>query len=218
MATRKKEKEEKYQSGTTTKGADSKKDNKEKDDIKAKGEKPSKREEPEEMSDSQAKETKDGMTDASDKERKKEPTAEEKLSEIQDKYIRLSAEFDNYRKRTLKEKIDLTKSAGESILVNLLPVMDDFDRAMKVMESVTDCKSMKEGIDLIYTKFQDFFKQNGVREIEATNLDFDTDLHEAVTKIAAPEEKLKGKVVDVIQKGYFLNDKVMRYSKVVIGE
>ncbi|HUS86653.1 MAG TPA: nucleotide exchange factor GrpE [Bacteroidales bacterium] len=218
MATRKKDNEEKNQSGTVTKGADSKQDNKEKTDVKAEGEKPSESEEPEEMSDAPAKEKKDRISEEPDKERKTEPTAEEKLSEIQDKYIRLSAEFDNYRKRTLKEKMDLIKYAGESILINLLPVMDDFDRAMKVMESATDCKSMKEGIDLIYNKFQDFFKQNGIREIEATNLDFDIDLHEAVTKIPAPEKKLKGKVVDVIQKGYFLNEKVMRYSKVVIGE
>lgn len=146
------------------------------------------------------------------------PTAEEKLAEMQDKYLRLSAEFDNYRKRTLKEKIELTKTAGESILVNILPVMDDFDRAVKIMESAPDSKAMKDGIDLIYNKLRDFLKQNGIKEIESDNREFDTDLHEAVTSIPAPEKKMKGKVVDTIQKGYYLHDKVIRFSKVVIGE
>ena len=158
---------------------------------------------------------KDTKTDNKDS---KKPSLEEKLSESQDKYLRLSAEFDNYRKRTLKEKMELTKSAGESILNNILPVMDDFDRALQLMESAKDCESMKEGIDLIYSKFQEFLKTNGVKEIEAVNKEFDTDVHEAITKIPAPEKKMKGKVVDVIQKGYYLNDKVIRYAKVVVGE
>ena len=146
------------------------------------------------------------------------PSLEEKLAETQDKYIRLSAEFDNYRKRTLKEKMELTKTAGESLLTNILPVMDDFERALQVMESATDCKSMKDGIDLIYSKFQEFLKVNGVKEIKALNQVFNSDIHEALTKIPAPDKKRKGKVVDVIQKGYYLNDKIIRYSKVVIGE
>ena len=146
------------------------------------------------------------------------PSLEEKLAETQDKYIRLSAEFDNYRKRTLKEKMELTKTAGESLLTNILPVMDDFERALQVMESATDCKSMKDGIDLIYSKFQEFLKVNGVKEIKALNQVFNSDIHEALTKIPAPDKKHKGKVVDVIQKGYYLNDKIIRYSKVVIGE
>ncbi len=145
-------------------------------------------------------------------------TIEEKLAEAQDKYLRLSAEFDNYRKRTLKEKMDLTKSAGESIMTNILPVMDDFDRALQLMEDASDCKAMKDGIDLIYSKFSEFLKGNGVKEIDALHKEFDTDLHEAITKIPAPDKKLKGKVVDIIQKGYYLNDRVMRYAKVVIGE
>lgn len=153
-----------------------------------------------------------------DKEVQEELSPLEKLAVQQDKYLRLSAEFDNYRKRTLKEKMDLTKTAGESLLINLLPVMDDFDRAMKLMESATDCKAMKDGIDLIYSKFNDFLKQNGVKLIESDNCEFDTDLHEAITKIPAPNKKLKGKVVDTVQKGYYLHDKVIRYSKVVIGE
>jgi len=143
---------------------------------------------------------------------------EEKLAELQDRYLRLSAEFDNYRKRTLRERIELTKSAGESILLSLLPVMDDFDRAMSLMESAADSKAMKEGIDLIYNKMREFLKQNGVKEIDALDKKFDTDLHEAITKIPATDKKKKGKVVDVIQKGYYLNDKIIRYSKVVVGE
>ncbi|HDZ41430.1 MAG TPA: nucleotide exchange factor GrpE [Bacteroidetes bacterium] len=156
--------------------------------------------------------------EVADKSEKSGENLEAKLAELQDKYLRLSAEFDNYRKRTLRERIELTKSAGESILVKLLPVMDDFDRAMSLMENVSDCKAMKEGINLIYGKMKDFLKQNGVKEIEAMDKDFDTDLHEAVTKIPASEKKKKGKIVDVIQKGYYLNDKIIRYSKVVVGE
>jgi len=141
-----------------------------------------------------------------------------KLQEITDKYMRLSAEFDNYRKRTLKEKMELTKSAGERILVNVLPVMDNFERALKSVDDSSDIKGIKEGIHLIHTNFKDFMTQQGVKEIETKKLDFDTDLHEAITKIPAPSKKMKGKVVDCIEKGYFLNDKVIRFSKVVVGE
>lgn len=143
---------------------------------------------------------------------------EEALAKRDDQYLRLQAEFDNYRKRTLKEKMELTKSAGESILVNILPVMDDFERALTLMQDTSEANSIKEGIDLIYKRFSEFLKQNGIKEIESKEKDFDTDLHEAITKIPAPSDELKGKVVDVIQKGYLLNDKVIRYAKVVIGE
>ena len=149
---------------------------------------------------------------------KKEPTAEEKLAELQDRYLRLSAEYDNFRKRTLKEKIDLQKSANENLLEAILPVADDFDRAMQSVDDAKDIKAVKEGMKLISGKFIGFLNQQGVKEIEAVNKEFDTDLHEAITKIPAPTKKLKGKVVDVIQKGYFLNDKVLRFSKVIIGE
>jgi len=141
-----------------------------------------------------------------------------KLAEMQDKYIRLSAEFDNYRKRTLREKIDITKYAGENLLLKLIPLMDDFDRALTHMEDATDCTAMKEGIDLIYSKFIEFLKQNGVKEIEALNSNFNVDLHEAVAKTPVNEEDKKGKVVDVLLKGYYLQDKVLRFSKVVVGE
>jgi molecular chaperone GrpE len=143
---------------------------------------------------------------------------ENSLAQKNDQFLRLQAEFDNYRKRTLKEKMELTKSAGESLLLNILPVIDDFERAMKAMENVTDVVPIKEGVELIYKRFSDFIRMNGLKEIEAKEKDFDTDLHEAITKIPAPTEELKGKVVDVIQKGYTLNDKVIRFSKVVIGE
>lgn len=147
-----------------------------------------------------------------------QPELLEKLAEMQDRYLRLSAEFDNYRKRTLKEKIDLTKTASESLLLKLLPVLDDFERGVKLMETATDCKAMKEGIDLIYSKFRSFLDLNGVKEIEAINKEFDVDLHDAVTKVPAPDKKLKGKVVDVLEKGYMLNEKVIRFSKVIVGE
>ncbi len=155
----------------------------------------------------------------SEKEKKKEEkTDAEKLKELQDKYLRLTAEYDNYRKRTLKEKMELSKSAGEDVLQSLLPVMDDFERALQSIDESQDIDAVKEGVHLIYNKFKESLEQKGVKEIEAKDQEFDTDKHEAVSKIPAPSEDLKGKVVDVIQKGYYLNDKILRYSKVVIGE
>ncbi len=141
-----------------------------------------------------------------------------KLAEMQDRYLRLSAEFDNYRKRTLREKIELTKHAGENILISIVPVMDDFERALKLMDSSNDYAAMKAGIDLIYNKFREFLQQNGIKEIESLNSSFNVDMHEAVTKIPVEDENLRGKVVEVLQKGYYLHDKVLRFSKVVVGE
>ncbi|MDX8340790.1 nucleotide exchange factor GrpE [Draconibacterium sp. IB214405] len=152
---------------------------------------------------------------------KKEEQLEElglKLQEVQDKHLRLQAEFDNFRRRTLKEKADLIKAGGETVLINILPVIDDFERAIDSMKDLSDDDAGKQGTQLIYNKFQEFLKQNNVKEIEALNEVFDVDLHEAITKIPAPSEELKGKVVDVIQKGYCLNEKVIRFAKVVIGE
>ncbi len=151
-------------------------------------------------------------------EKKNKKTDKEIIVELNDKYLRLAAEYDNYRKRTLKERMELTKNAGEDILVNILPVMDDFERALGSIDQAKEISSVKEGVQLIYNKFREFLKQRGVKEIEAKEKDFDTDLHEAITKIPAPNKKLKGKVVDIIEKGYYLNDKVIRFSKVVIGE
>ena len=144
--------------------------------------------------------------------------AENKSREWQDKYLRLSAEFDNYRKRTLKEKADLLRYANEDLLMKILSVMDDFERGLQIIDKSDDVVALKEGIHLIYNKFQEFTKQNGIKEIEAMNQEFNIDFHEAMTKIPAPAEELKGKVVDVIEKGYMLGDKVIRYAKVVVGE
>jgi len=143
---------------------------------------------------------------------------EEKLAEMQDKYIRLSAEFDNYRRRTLREKMDLSKYAGENLLLGIIPLMDDFERALKHMETDTDCVALKDGVKLIYGKFGEFLKQNGIKEIDSMNSDFNVDLHEAVAKVPVEESDMKGKVVDVLLKGYYLQDKVLRFSKVVVGE
>jgi len=140
------------------------------------------------------------------------------LDEMKDKYLRLSAEFDNYRKRSLREKMDLTKYASEDVLVSILPVFDDFERAMRSMDLSTDIDAVKQGLHLIYGKFNDFLKTKGVVEIEAIGKELNTDIHEAITKVPIQEEDKKGKIIDVIQKGYMLNDKVIRFSKVVIGE
>lgn len=140
------------------------------------------------------------------------------LIEINDKYLRLSAEFDNYRKRTLKEKMELTKYANEAILLSIIPVIDDFERAISHFDSAKDIDSVKEGVTHIYSKFKEYLAQKGVKEIDAINLDFNTDLHEAITKIPSPSEEMKGKVIDVAEKGYMLYDKVIRFSKVVVGE
>lgn len=141
-----------------------------------------------------------------------------KLTEMQDRYLRLSAEFDNYRKRTLREKIELSQSGGESVIRNLLPIVDDFDRAMNFIRSTEDCNAVKAGLELIYSKINDFLKQSGVKEIEAMNEPFNSDLHEAVTTLAVEDEKLKGIIIDVTQKGYTLNERVIRFPKVVVGE
>ena len=156
---------------------------------------------------------------------KKEKTTKEKLQELEnkidelsDKYLRLSAEYDNYRKRTLKERMELIKSAGEDTLINFLPILDNIDRAKKSVDDAKDIEAIKEGINLIYKHILDFLTEKGIKEIESVGETFNTDLHEALTKIPAPEESLKGKVVDVIEKGYKLKDKVLRYAKVVVGE
>lgn len=163
-------------------------------------------------------ETETGKEPVSDKKIHDEKVLLENLAEMQDKYLRLSAEFDNYRKRTLKEKMDISKYAGEELLKDILPVMDDFERALNHMESSANCEGIKEGIDLIYVKLSDFLKRNGVKEIESLNSNFDVDLHDAAAKIPVAEEDKKGKIVEVILKGYYLKDKVLRHSQVVIGE
>lgn len=142
----------------------------------------------------------------------------EKLTEMQDRYLRLSAEFDNYRKRTLREKIELVQTGGESVIRNLLPIIDDFDRAMISMRATDDCSAVKAGLELIYVKIYDFLRQNGVKEIEAVNEPFNSDLHDAVTGMAVDDDAMKGRIIEVTQKGYTLNEKVIRHPKVVVGE
>jgi len=140
-----------------------------------------------------------------------------KLIDLNDKYLRLYSDFDNFRKRTAKEKVELMKSAGEDIFVNLLPVIDDFDRAIKSNAEITDVKVINDGINLIYNKFKNSLIQKGLEEMKSMGESFNTDLHEAITSIPAPSEDLKGKVVDELEKGYLINGKVVRFAKVVIG-
>jgi molecular chaperone GrpE len=144
--------------------------------------------------------------------------AEDKLKELQDKYLRLSAEFDNYRKRTLKEKTELIKTASEHLIIKIIPFVDDIERGLNAVNTSQDIEAVKQGINLIYSRFKDFLQHNGVKEIEVLNQEFNTDFHEAITKVPAADEGQKGKVVDVIEKGYMLHDKVIRYPKVVVGE
>lgn len=156
--------------------------------------------------------------DADEQENEAAPTEalEQKVAELTDRNLRLMAEFDNYRKRTLKERADLIKTAGENIFVNMLPLIDDFERALKAMETAQDVAAVKEGVQLIYDKFIKFLDQNGVKEILTENAVFDVDRHEAVTTFPAPSEDMKGKIMDCVTKGYTLNDKVIRYPKVVV--
>lgn len=142
----------------------------------------------------------------------------EQLEVQKDKYLRLSAEFDNYRKRTMKEKAELVLNGGEKTISSILPVLDDFERALQNMEKNTDVNAVKEGVEIIYNKFMKVLKENGVKVIEAKGLPLNTDFHEAIAVIPAPEEALKGKVLDCVQNGYTLNDKVIRHAKVVVGE
>ncbi|MEJ5996194.1 nucleotide exchange factor GrpE [Pedobacter sp. Du54] len=150
-----------------------------------------------------------------------ELSAEEKLqlenSTLNDKYLRLFAEFDNYKRRTQKERIELLQTAGKDVVVSLLPVLDDFDRALKATENATEVNAIREGIMLVQTKLKSILTQKGLKEMESLHTPFDTDIHEAITKIPAPTDDLKGKVVDELEKGYTLNDKVIRFAKVVVG-
>ena len=144
--------------------------------------------------------------------------ANAEIEDQKDKYLRLSAEFDNYRKRTMKEKAELILNGGEKSISSILPIVDDFERALKNMETATDVAAVKEGVELIYNKFMTVLGQNGVKVIETKEQPLDTDYHEAVAVIPAPDEALKGKILDCVQTGYTLNDKVIRHAKVVVGE
>ena len=133
-------------------------------------------------------------------------------------YLLLMAEFDNYRKRTLREKADLLKNGGESCMKAILPVIDDVERAMQAIESSSDIEALKEGLNLIYSKFRTYLEQNGVKEMETKNVDFDPEKHEAIAQIPAASPELKGKIIDCTQKGYTLNDNVIRFPKVVVAQ
>lgn len=140
------------------------------------------------------------------------------IEEQKDKYLRLSAEFDNYRKRTLKEKAELIKNGGEKAISAILPILDDLERALQNMQKADDVKAMYEGIDLIYQKFLKGLSQEGLQKMEPVGEVFDTDYHEAVALVPAPSENQKGKVLDCVQTGYKLNDKVIRHAKVVVAQ
>ncbi|MCR5827620.1 MAG: nucleotide exchange factor GrpE [Bacteroidales bacterium] len=142
---------------------------------------------------------------------------QDKLAEANDRYLRLAAEFDNYRRRSAKERMDLISLANENLVKDMLPIVDDFERAIAAMKDSDDAASAKEGVELIYNKVTAFLKKNGVKEIEAVGKDFDTDFHEAVAQFPVQEEDKKNKVIDVTQKGYTMGEKVIRYAKVVTG-
>lgn len=140
------------------------------------------------------------------------------FAELNDKYLRLYSEFDNFRKRTIKEKAELYKNAAEDTILAILPTIDDFERALQHFDTSDEAKAHKEGMELIYNKLLSTLKGKGVESIGEKEVDFDTDIHEAITKIPAPSDELKGKVVDIVEKGYKLNDKIIRFAKVVVGE
>lgn len=140
-----------------------------------------------------------------------------KIAELKDKYIRLTAEYDNYRKRTQREREELLKTAGESTIKDILTIVDDFERGMQALQNLNDSEGY-EGVKLIYDKFMHFLKSKGVEVINPIGEDFNTDFEEAITKFPAPNPEMKGKVIDVVQKGYLMNGKVIRYAKVVVGE
>jgi molecular chaperone GrpE len=140
------------------------------------------------------------------------------IAELKDKHLRQLAEFENFRRRTAKERVELTQTAGREILESLLVVLDDIDRADKQLETTTDIKVAKEGIALVFNKFRHLMQQKGLRKMEALNEEFNPDLHEAITEIPAPTPKMVGKIIDVVESGFYLNDKLIRHAKVVVGK
>lgn len=170
-------------------------------------------------------ETADKQQPAEGGDEKKQETPEEKIKRLEEEldhekkeYLFLMAEFDNYRKRTLKEKGDLIRNGGEKVLADLLPVIDDFERAIDAIDKTSDIDSLKEGVNLIYNKFVKYLEKQQVKPMESTGKDFDSDIHEAVTTFPAQDESQKGKVIDTVLKGYTINDKVLRHAKVVVGQ
>lgn len=147
-----------------------------------------------------------------------EPTMEDKYAELNDKFVRLYSEFDNYRKRTNKEKLDLISTASAGVIKDLVSILDDFERAIANNETAEDIQGVKEGFHLIFNKFKNILETKGLKQMVAKGETFDSELHEAIANIPAPAEELKGKIVDDVEKGYYLHDKVIRYAKVVVGQ
>ena len=176
---------------------------------------------PENTSENTAENVENTDAPAAETEQAPELSAEEKLQaevqQLNDKYLRLYAEFDNYKRRTQKERVELLQTAGKDVIVSLLPVLDDFDRALKAMETAADVAPVKEGILLVSTKLKNTLAQKGLKDVESISQPFNTDFHEAITNIPAPSDDLKGKVIDEVEKGYTLNDNVIRFAKVVVG-
>lgn len=143
---------------------------------------------------------------------------EAKLEKEKNEYLFLLAEFDNFRKRTINEKAEIIKNGAENAMRNILPVIDDFDRALQATATSDDVEALREGVNLIYNKFIKYLESNGVKEMTTTGEDFNADIHEAVTTFPAPSEDMKGKIIDTVQKGYSINDKVLRHAKVVVGQ
>jgi molecular chaperone GrpE len=141
-----------------------------------------------------------------------------KVNELNDKYLRLYSDFDNFRKRTAKERGELIQTAGEDVFKNILPVLDDFERAIKANTETTDIKAVNDGVNLVYNKFKSTLTQKGLEEMKSVGEVFNPDLHEAITNIPAPSEDMKGKIVEELEKGYMLNGKIIRFAKVVIGQ
>lgn len=161
-------------------------------------------------------------TEATDEESMDGSAAEEEklraeVAEWQNKHLRLYAEFDNFKRRTSKERLELLQIAGKDVIVDLLPVLDDFERAQKSMETATDIEAVKEGVKLVHHKLKNLLANKGLKEMDARGKEFDADVHEGITNIPAPSNDLKGKVIDELEKGYYLNDKVIRFAKVIIG-
>ena len=193
-------------------------------DTKNPNEKEMKTANPEEMEQKEETKLQDNQSEKAEKTAAQDNVADDlaalqqKYEELNDTHLRLRAEFDNYRKRTMREKADLIKMGGEGALKNLLPVIDDFERALQNIPTTEEVKALREGVELIYTKFINYLGQQGVKAIEAVGKPFDTEEFEAIATIPAPQPDLKGKVIDCVQTGYVLYDKVLRHARVVVGE
>jgi molecular chaperone GrpE len=162
--------------------------------------------------------TAETTVEATDSEEKKEPTFEEKYNELNDRFLRLYAEFENFRRRSNKERLDLVTTANAGLLKDLLPIMDDFERAIANNSTSTEIESVKEGFNLIFNKFKNTIESKGVKQMEAKGQSFDSELHEAIANVPVTDEDQKGKVIDDVEKGYILGEKVIRYAKVVVGQ